>query len=89
MLSGMVSRGEIEYENGLYSLPRPVYYEGVLTGNERGFAFFTPDSSDDTAQENTTNSSRGRDKNDIATILRAIRRADGKRGATYLFQQKI
>lgn len=69
MLSGMVSRGEIEYENGLYSLPRPVYYEGVLTGNERGFAFFTPDPPDDTAPENTINSSRGRDKNDTANDL--------------------
>ncbi|MDD6995527.1 MAG: VacB/RNase II family 3'-5' exoribonuclease [Candidatus Borkfalkiaceae bacterium] len=43
MLTRMERRGEIECTNGLYSLPRPVLLTGVLTGNERGFAFFTPD----------------------------------------------
>ena len=43
LLTRMEQRGEIEYTNGLYSLPRPLLLTGVLTGNERGFAFFTPD----------------------------------------------
>ncbi|MGN1052047.1 MAG: ribonuclease R family protein, partial [Candidatus Scatosoma sp.] len=43
LLTRMEGRGEIERTNGLYSLPRPVLLTGVLTGNERGFAFFTPD----------------------------------------------
>ena len=43
LLSRLAVNGELDYKNGLYSLARPVLYEGVLTGNEKGFAFFTPD----------------------------------------------
>lgn len=46
LLARLCSAGRIEYKNGVYSLPRPVLYTGVLTGNEKGFAFFTPDSAD-------------------------------------------
>lgn len=43
LLSKKVQRGELVYKNGLYSLPVPVLYEGILTGNEKGFAFLTPE----------------------------------------------
>lgn len=46
LLARLCAAGRIEYKNGVYSLPRPVLYTGVLTGNEKGFAFFTPDSAD-------------------------------------------
>lgn len=46
LLARLCSAGRIEYKNGVYSLPRPVLYTGVLTGNEKGFAFFTPDHAD-------------------------------------------
>ncbi len=46
LLARLCSAGRIEYKNGVYSLPRPVLYTGVLTGNEKGFAFFTPDPAD-------------------------------------------
>ena len=46
LLARLCAAGRIEYKNGVYSLPRPVLYTGVLTGNEKGFAFFTPDPAD-------------------------------------------
>lgn len=46
LLARLCAAGRIEYNNGVYSLPRPVLYTGVLTGNEKGFAFFTPDPAD-------------------------------------------
>lgn len=46
LLARLCAAGRIEYKNGVYSLPRPVLYTGVLTGNEKGFAFFTPDHAD-------------------------------------------
>lgn len=46
LLARLCAAGRIEYKNGVYALPRPVLYTGVLTGNEKGFAFFTPDSAD-------------------------------------------
>lgn len=46
LLARLCAAGRIEYKNGVYTLPRPVLYTGVLTGNEKGFAFFTPDSTD-------------------------------------------
>lgn len=46
LLARLCAAGRTEYKNGVYSLPRPVLYTGVLTGNEKGFAFFTPDSTD-------------------------------------------
>ena len=46
LLARLCAAGRIEYQNGVYSLPRPVLYTGVLTGNEKGFAFFTPDPAD-------------------------------------------
>ena len=46
LLARLCAAGRTEYKNGVYSLPRPVLYTGVLTGNEKGFAFFTPDSAD-------------------------------------------
>lgn len=46
LLARLCAAGRIEYKNGVYTLPRPVLYTGVLTGNEKGFAFFTPDSAD-------------------------------------------
>ena len=39
LLARLCAAGRIEYKNGVYSLPRPVLYTGVLTGNEKGFAF--------------------------------------------------
>lgn len=46
LLARLCAAGRTEYKNGVYSLPRPVVYTGVLTGNEKGFAFFTPDPAD-------------------------------------------
>ncbi len=46
LLARLCAAGRTEYKNGVYSLPRPVLYTGVLTGNEKGFAFFTPDPAD-------------------------------------------
>lgn len=46
LLSRMVSGGELTFQNGLYALKPPLLLTGVLTGNERGFAFFTPDEND-------------------------------------------
>lgn len=46
LLARLCAAGRIEYKNGVYSLPRPALYTGVLTGNEKGFAFFTPDPAD-------------------------------------------
>lgn len=46
LLARLCAAGRIEYKTGVYSLPRPVLYTGVLTGNEKGFAFFTPDPAD-------------------------------------------
>ena len=46
LLARLCAAGRIAYKNGVYSLPRPVLYTGVLTGNEKGFAFFTPDPAD-------------------------------------------
>lgn len=46
LLARLCAADRIEYKNGVYSLPRPVLYTGVLTGNEKGFAFFTPDPAD-------------------------------------------
>lgn len=46
LLARLCAAGRIEYKNGVYSLPRSVLYTGVLTGNEKGFAFFTPDPED-------------------------------------------
>ena len=46
LLARLCAAGRTEYKNGVYSLPRPVLYTGVLTGNEKGFAFFTPDFAD-------------------------------------------
>ena len=43
LLARLTAQGELDDNNGLYSLARPALYEGVLTGNEKGFAFFTPD----------------------------------------------
>lgn len=48
LLARLCAAGRIEYKNGVYSLSRPVLYTGVLTGNEKGFAFFTPDPADKT-----------------------------------------
>lgn len=48
LLSRLAANGELDLKNGLYSLARPAQYEGVLTGNEKGFAFFTPDPAPDT-----------------------------------------
>ena len=52
LLARLCAAGRIEYKNGVYSLPRPVLYTGVLTGNEKGFAFFTPDPAIDFADKN-------------------------------------
>lgn len=52
LLARLCAAGRIEYKNGVYSLPRPVLYTGVLTGNEKGFAFFTPDHAIDFADKN-------------------------------------
>lgn len=52
LLARLCAAGRIEYKNGVYSLPRPVLYTGVLTGNEKGFAFFTPDPAIDFAEKN-------------------------------------
>lgn len=52
LLARLCAAGRIEYKNGAYSLPRPVLYTGVLTGNEKGFAFFTPDPAIDFADKN-------------------------------------
>lgn len=46
LLSRMVADGELTFANGLYALKPPLLLTGVLTGNERGFAFFTPDDND-------------------------------------------
>lgn len=55
LLARLCAAGRIEYKNGVYSLPRPVLYTGVLTGNEKGFAFFTPDPADkNNADKNNT-----------------------------------
>lgn len=52
LLARLCAAGRIEYKNGVYTLPRPVLYTGVLTGNEKGFAFFTPDHAIDFADKN-------------------------------------
>lgn len=61
LLLRMQQSGEIEYKNGLYALPRPVLLTGVLTGNERGFAFFTPDETENTADEENKNNGKAKD----------------------------
>ena len=53
LLARLTAQGELDLQKGLYSLPRPVLYEGVLTGNEKGFAFFTPDPAPDTDSNGT------------------------------------
>ena len=60
LLSRLAANGELDFKNGLYSLARPALYEGVLTGNEKGFAFFTPDPAD---KNNTAPETNGGESN--------------------------
>ena len=61
LLLRMQQNGEIECKNGLYSLPRPVLFTGVLTGNERGFSFFTPDDTENNADKEIKNDGKAKD----------------------------
>ena len=65
LLARLTAQGELDDNNGLYSLARPALYEGVLTGNEKGFAFFTPDHAINFADKNNADAETPENPRDI------------------------